>query len=296
MDVYRYGNLICGRLLSRVNRFVCEVEIRGAATAPTLCYMANPGSMLGMCIKGAQLRLSESPVGSARKFKYAVEAIEINGTWIGCNTTIANRIVSSLLRQMYFKCVPSFPSYDTFRPEVKASESRFDFALDSSDLSRKSFVEVKTVTMASDWYEVELANPRAAGPFNRFPSASPVECSSNGEAKVALFPDCKSVRASKHARDLGEIAERGKNACVLIFLVMRDDVSAVSPSAYCDAEYTAFLRDAVSRGLQCIGVKCKIDVSDPLNGLIKIVDTVPCLLPIPQQSGTYGSVRKRRKH
>ena len=265
-----------------------------------MCYMANPGSMLGMCVKGSRLRLSEVEAGSMRKFKYSVEAIRIGETWIGCNTGIANRIVSTMLAQ---RCLSSFPTLSThtsFRAEVKLDDSRVDFVLESAEPGCLLYLEVKTVTMASDWYDVESSTERADKPFHRFPTERPTECDigSGPAMKTALFPDCQSDRARKHAMQLGAIARAGKHKSAIVYVVMRDDVSSVSPSAYCDPQYAEAIRLGLADGLNCVGLMCRLLMDDVADCSIQYIGPIPVSHPpqawVASPRVTQSPSRKKR--
>lgn len=270
MRVYEYGNLLPGLLLRRKNRFVSEVLILGS-TDPIDCYMANPGSMLGMCVKGAEVRLSVS-LRESRRLKHTVEAIKIRRTWIGCNTHVANEVVATILQDRSRAVRLGFPDFESFRREIRHGNSRFDFELDCS--KRSVLMEVKTVTMASDWFDVETKSERASEPIRKFPNSPPPECSRTiGENKQALFPDCQSERARKHVEQLARIST--PTIPILVYVIMRNDVTSVAPSDYCDPEYACALRRAVDDGLHVIGIKVSVEVESPESCFLKIVGRIP---------------------
>jgi DNA-binding sugar fermentation-stimulating protein len=274
--VFKFEPLLSGSLVRRINRFVSLVEIHDidGGTSEVECYMANPGSMLGMCVKGADVRLSKSP-NSTRKFVYTVEAVKINRTWIGCNTHLANAIGRNILQDRSICERIRLGRFDAFKAEVKQGDCRFDFELSKSDSPRKILMEIKTVTMASDWFEIEQQD-RADKRPKGFPDSVPDECQ---VAAVALFPDCRSERALKHVEGLARAIEPGSSESLLVFMVMRDDVNSVSPSVFCDPCYATGLADAVRKGVRVIGLKFKFDVSDLRNARVVLVGMVPFLQP-----------------
>ena len=274
MRIYEYGHLIPAILVKRKNRFVSEVSFP-SQNSVFECYMQNPGSMLGMCVKGSEVRLSVS-TRESRRLKYTVEAIKIQNQWIGCNTSIANEVVASILRDRNCALKFGFPHFDIFRREIKHGNSRFDFELVSQ--RGTSLLEVKTVTMASDWYEVESNSERADKPFKRFPKSPPLECDNNNESgKRALFPDCRSQRAQKHVEALGLLSNR--QSTFLVYVVLRDDVKSVGPSQYCDPEYSDAVTLAVNLGLKLIGIKISLKMDNPAYCYLDLAGRLDCCLP-----------------
>jgi sugar fermentation stimulation protein A len=287
MRVYEYGNLIPAILVNRKNRFVAEVLFKESSD-PVECYMANPGSMLGMCVKGSEVRLSASSKVS-RRLKHTVEAIKIRDTWIGCNTHIANEIVSEILRDRSLAMTMGFPEYNSYRREVQQGKSRFDFKLTGP--FGPAFIEVKTVTMASDWFEIESLYERADRKLNTLPDESPAECFSSCSAgKHALFPDCKSQRARKHVEELGMISRQ--SPAILVYVVMRDDVESVGPSRFCDVDYSDAVALAVASGLQITGFKIKYNLEDPNDGYLTIGGTLRA--DSPPEPGLPRSEKRRK--
>ncbi len=239
------------------------------------CYMANPGSMLGMCSKGCEVRVSTS-TSESRKFRYTVEAVKIGETWIGSNTHVANEIISSVLRSERAPDLLGVRPFESFRREVTRGRSRFDFELAHTE-NRSTLIEVKTVTMASDWYNVETTYSNANQKLRLLPTEPPAECTHVMEStdKKALFPDCESKRALKHVIELAELTSRPTRETLLVFVIMRDDIVSMGPSHHCDPNYSRGLADAIGKGLTACALKCKLNVSDVSDSFIEIVSTVP---------------------
>lgn len=294
-EVYRYGPLLRGNLTKRLNRFVSVVELdhEDGSRCEEECYMANPGSMLGMCIQGAEVRVSRA-TNLNRKLKFSVESVLIEETWIGCNTHIANAIVGQILRDNILSKDVGITEFCSFKAEVRHGDSRFDFMLAGKESNKKTFIEVKTVTMASNWYDIETKNARADKPIKDFPEEAPPECESGN---IALFPDCKSVRALKHVQGLADLVTESTDS-ILIFAIMRDDISAVAASSFCDKDYAAGLQLACSKGVKAIGLKMRLDVSDLNDSSISLTGIVPLVFddtPIPASSLANRQSRKRTK-
>lgn len=292
--VYEYENLLRGRLQKRLNRFVAVVlvEVDRDQWFEENCYMANPGSMLGMCIENAEVRLSR-PNNPDRKLQYSVEAIEIEGTWIGCNTHLANVIIRNVLRDTLLCKNVGLSEFCSFKPEVKYRDSRFDFVLTGVENERKTFIEIKTVTMSSNWYDVENRHPRADKPIKNFPAERPPECSSDN---TALFPDCQSVRALKHVEGLRYIVNDGSADSLLIFAIMRGDINAVMASSFCDNDYAIGLGSAARDGLQVLGLKMQLDLTDIKHGTISLVGVVPFIPTDPETPIIAANSKRKRKN
>jgi len=272
MEVYRYSPLVGGILIRRVNRFVSEIVLNGD-TNVVQAYMANPGSMLGMCVKGADIRASLAPPGSG-KFKYRIEAIRIADVWIGCNTLIANKVVQKLLYGRHLIEQGILEDYDSFQHEVKDGNSRIDFVTQCLNTKTKTFIEVKTVTMASNWYDIEVSQTRADKPFHNFPTSRPEECNMSGDL-IALFPDCESKRAQKHVEHLIQCAKRPDSRSVMLFVVVRNDVAAVAPSVHCDHSYAELLSQSMGQYVSCCALKFNLHLDDPENAYITLEGSIP---------------------
>jgi sugar fermentation stimulation protein A len=121
-----------GRFLSRPNRFVAEVALRGGAVARA--HVANSGRLTGTLSAGAALLL-DGPYPE-RACRYTVLAALEGGTWVGTVASDANRLFPVLWRGGLF---PEL-SGAALAAEVRHGGSRFDFAVDGS------FVEVKSAT------------------------------------------------------------------------------------------------------------------------------------------------------
>ena len=292
MEVYRYEPLISGVLLGRLNRFVCEVLIDGDKEV-TLCYMANPGSMLGMCIAGAPIRASRAPPGSS-KFQYRVEGIKIGAVWIGCNTMLANKIIASLLSDGSLLKMGVLSKYDSFRQEVQDGATRFDFVTFSSEAGSSTMIEVKTVTMASNWFDVELTNKRACKPFHRFPTSRPAECHETDGSLIALFPDCESTRAQKHVMHLATCAKRHKTSSMMVFVVVRDDVSAVMPSEYCDPTYAELVSRFGDKEISCVALQFRMNLEDAMNASVEFIKDIPVVVAPLSSSSLRPNTNERK--
>ena len=181
-----------------------------------------------MCIKNAEVRLSDSQ-NTKRKHRYTMEAIKIRGTWIGCNTMLANAVIKTLL--LSNKLAP-FALGKEVIAEHKYGSHRFDFALKQNEKVTE-IIEVKTVTTSSDWFDIEKTTQSAREYQRKLPSEKPIECR---KPCTPLFPDSESIRATKHLKLLDQISDKYK--VHLVYFVSRGDVTgSAQPSQACDPVY-----------------------------------------------------------
>ncbi len=201
--------LIEGRLVRRYKRFMADIELADGTVVTAHC--ANTGSMKGCRPEGAKVLISPAN-DPKRKLKYTWELVDIDGTWVGINTSKPNGIVEEAIRA---GIITELHPFDSLRREVKYGvNSRIDILLENVGV--KTYVEVKNATLAEDG--------------------------------LARFPDSVSVRASKHMRELANMVEQGHRAAV-VFLVHRDDCSAFAPADDIDPDYGNALRAAARSGV-----------------------------------------------
>jgi len=214
--------LIKGKLIKRYKRFLADIILEDGKEITAHC--ANTGAMTGCMPQGATVWLSVSD-NPKRKYPHSWQLIELNAGVIACiNTSLTNKLVHEALLQ---NKIVELASFDNCKSEVPYGEegSRVDFLLKFAD--QKVFVEVKHVTLSLE----------------------------NG---VAEFPDAVTKRGQKHLRELIQQVKSGDRA-VLLFIIMRTDVSLVKPADLIDAEYGRLLREAVREGVEVLAYRAKID-------------------------------------
>ena len=156
-------------------------------------------------------------------------------------------------------------------------------------ISRKMFVEVKSVTLAE--HVLSTGNSNSADVNQNL---------------HAVFPDCVSERAQKHTKCLIDLITNKNNiknntqkvknnkdnqavtqisetignekileTCVveaaILFLIQRDDCVAFSASNY-DVEYRKLLSQAYKAGVQILPYHCRLD---PASGVITLLGKLP---------------------
>lgn len=226
--IYYYSSLKSGILVSRYKRFFADIELTDGSLVTAHC--PNTGPMTGVCEVGRPVLVSYNP-SPRRKLAYTWEAININGTWVGVNTSLPNRVVKILLEN---RTIGELDGYETVRSEVPYGEgngSRIDFLLTSGDLpaatlcERPIYLEVKNTTLAA--------------------------------GTVAMFPDTESTRGQKHLEEL--MAVMPASRAVMLYFINRSDCTHFAPGKSADRRYTELLQLAIQQGLEVL--PCRFDVS-----------------------------------
>ena len=216
-------------LLRRYKRFLADVRLADGST--TTAHCANPGSMLGVSEPGSPVLVRRARGGG--KLDWSLEAIKVEGAWVGIHPVRANALVEEGLLAGKFPELYSGPDHGAIRREASpermdnapGARTRFDFRIDRPGRP-PLWIEVKYVTLAV-----------------------------NG---LALFPDSVSIRAARHAAELADRVDLGEEAA-LVFVSPRPDVSVVGPADGIDPDYGHALRDAAARGVRVLAVGARID-------------------------------------
>nr|WP_316653970.1 DNA/RNA nuclease SfsA [uncultured Gellertiella sp.] len=212
--------LIPARLISRYKRFLFDAELDDGTVITGSC--PNTGSMRGLTAPGAKIWISEHD-SKTRKYRHMFEMVDVDGTLVGINTGLPNRLAEEAIRA---GLVPSLAGYAVLeRERAYGRNSRIDILL-RGGLRPDAYVEVKNVH------------------FIREPD-------------LAEFPDTVTARGAKHLEELGDMVERGHRA-VMLYLVQRADCSRFRLSGDLDSAYASAYRRARGRGVEAFAVKCEV--------------------------------------
>ena len=225
------NKLISGELIKRYKRFFVDIKTsKGVVTA----HCPNTGSMKGLLNKGNKVWLSESS-NKKRKLKYTLQIIEVNGSKVGINTHLTNKIFFDSLKKNYIK---EFKKSVEIKPEVKFNEeTRFDFLI--SKKNYKAFIEVKNVTLVR-------------------------------KKNIAEFPDAVTSRGAKHLKELLNAKRKGYDI-FLVFVIQREDCKKFTIAQDIDINYANLLKKALNNKLNLLCYDCKISSKGiKLNQRIKI--------------------------
>ena len=224
------NELISGLFVKRYKRFFVDVIIdKKIVTA----HCPNTGSMQGLLIKNNKVWLTKSN-DPKRKLKYTLQIIESNGSKVGINTHLTNKIVLDGLKNNKIKNFKAI----AIKTEVKFGDNtRFDFLITESN--SKKFIEVKNVTLSRT-------------------------------DKLAEFPDAVTSRGTKHIDELIKAKIKGYDV-YLMFVIQRDDCDQFSIARDIDPKYADLLSDAIKKKLNILCYDCKFSPKGiKLNKQIKI--------------------------
>ncbi len=226
------NKLISGLLIKRYKRFFIDIKIKNKVV---VAHCPNTGSMDGLLKKGNKVWLSKSS-NPKRKLKYTLEIIEVNGSKVGVNTHITNKIFFEALKN---NCIKELKGNNTIETEKKfGSNTRFDFLVTKKN--SKTFVEIKNVTLL-----------RKKG--------------------LAEFPDAVTSRGAKHIKELLQASKKGYKIYIC-FVIQRDDCDKFSIAKDIDQNYFKLLSKAIKKKLNVICYDCKfLPKGIKLNKRVKII-------------------------
>ncbi|MFG1348970.1 DNA/RNA nuclease SfsA [Xanthobacter autotrophicus] len=228
--------LMPGRLIRRYKRFLADVVL--ADGTETTVHVANSGAMLGLGAPGSRVWLSRAS-NLARKLPLSWELVEADfgagPELVGVNTMHPNLLVAEAIAA---GAVPALAGYGRLRREVKYGlSSRIDIQLED-EARPLCLVEVKNVHLM-----------RAPG--------------------YAEFPDCVTARGAKHLEELGAEADKG-NRAVMVYLSQIGSARSIGLARDLDPAYGRAFDKARDRGVEAIGLVCRIDAEG-----IEVADIIP---------------------
>ena len=211
------NELISGTLIKRYKRFFVDIKVKNKVIT---AHCPNTGSMMGLLKKGNKVWLTKSN-DIKRKLKYTLQIIEVNGSKIGVNTHLANKIFyESLLNGN----IINLKKTDIlFREKQFNKNTRFDFFIKQKN--KGIFIEVKNVTLS------------------RFKN-------------IAEFPDAVTERGLKHINELLAAKKKGFDV-YLAFVIQREDCKKFKIAADIDPNYKKLLTVALKNNLKVICFDCK---------------------------------------
>jgi len=209
-------------LIRRYKRFLADVRFPDGTEATA--HIANPGTMTGLAEPGTHVWVERND-DPKRKLRFSWQLVDHRTGHFTCvDTSLANRVVAEALAAGR---IPELSGYSQHRPEVRYGErSRVDFLL-SGEGRRDCYLEVKSVTLS-----------RVSG--------------------LAQFPDAVTARGARHLHDLAQEV-RARDRAVLLFLVMRTDITHAGIATDIDRAYGAAFEAATRAGVEAIAYDCAID-------------------------------------
>ncbi len=222
--------LIPGVLIKRYKRFFVDVRVKNKTIT---AHCPNTGSMMGLLSKNNKVWLTKSD-NKNRKLKYTLQIIEQNGSKVGVNTHLTNKIVLEGLKNNFFEF---FKKDSLIEAEKKfGNNTRFDFLI--TEKNKKSFIEVKNVTLSR-------------------------------KDKIAEFPDSETTRGAKHIKDLINALKKNYS-CYLIYIIQREDCEYFKIAKDIDPIYSKLLTTALKKKVKILCYDCKFSSKGiKLNNQIK---------------------------
>ncbi len=211
------NELIAGVLIKRYKRFFVDIKVKNKVIT---AHCPNTGSMMGLLKKGNKVWFTESN-DKKRKLKYTLQIIEVNGTKIGVNTHLTNKIFYEALSSG--KIIDIKKNDILFKEKKFNQNTRFDFFIKKS--KKGIFIEVKNVTLS------RIKN-------------------------IAEFPDAVTERGLKHLNELIEAKNRGFDI-YLAFIIQREDCKKFKIAEDIDPKYKKLLTFALKNKLKVICYDCK---------------------------------------
>ena len=135
----KYKELVTGKLVRKVNRFIAEVEIDDVVEA---VHIKTTGRLAELMLAGAPV-VVEPTDNPARKTKYSLIGIEGVTGLVNVDSQLSNRLMWEALQN---RVIEPFGELDVLRKEVKYGGSRFDLYYERGEV--RGFVELKGVTYA----------------------------------------------------------------------------------------------------------------------------------------------------
>lgn len=213
--------LIPARLLRRYKRFLFDAVLDDGTEITGFC--PNTGSMRGLTEPGSRIWLSRHDAAT-RKYAHALELVEADGTVVGVNTALPNRLAEEAILA---GLVPPLAGFRTLKREQRyGRNSRIDILLED-ETKGSVHVEVKNVHFI-----------RKAG--------------------IAEFPDSVTTRGAKHLDEMGDLVDGAKRAAML-FIIQRADCDRLRICSDLDPGYGRAFARAVARGVEAYAVRCHLD-------------------------------------
>lgn len=217
-----YREIVEGEFITRPNRFIAEVIIKGKQET---VHVKNTGKCKELLVPGAKvyLEVCDDP---KRKTKYDLVMVEKvkegeeSPLLINMDSQVPNKVVGEFLREgtLFKEGIPTL-----IRPEKTYGKSRFDFYIEIGE--RKIFLEVKGVTLEDN--------------------------------SIALFPDAKTLRGVKHVEELIACRKEGYESYIF-FLIQMKGPNLFLPNDTMHLQFGDALRKAQLEGVNIIAYDSEV--------------------------------------
>ncbi len=206
----KYENLIPGRFVRRLNRFLAECEVEGEVR---FCHVPNTSRLTELQIPGNPVLLLAN-TNPHRKTRYTLLHMQKAGKWVHIDSQAPNHILYEALRENPGLLRIPEP-FQLLRKEARFLHSRLDMYYETE--STKGYIEVKGVTLEQDG--------------------------------IACFPGAPTTRGVKHLKDLAEAVRQGYTAH-LVFVTQFGAARAFRVNRGMDPAFGAAYDEAKAAGVQ----------------------------------------------
>lgn len=212
--------LLKGRLVKRYKRFLADMELEDGTFITAHC--PNSGAMQGLVTPGTSVWVSRSS-NPSRKLPYTWQMVEVEGIYVGVNTSNPNYLVEEAIHAGVIKELQGF---EILRREVSyGKNSRIDILL--SDSSKPlTYVEVKNVHLKRE--------------------------------ERAAFPSSVTTRGAKHMGELSMMVDQGHQAYV-VYVVQRKDCEGFEIASDIDPVYGKETLKALEKGVSVLVYACDVN-------------------------------------
>ncbi len=208
-----------GHLIKRYKRFLADIELEEGTFITAHC--PNSGAMQGLTDPGTPVWVSRSP-NTSRKLPFTWEMAEVNGTFVGMNTSNPNHLVEEAICSGVLQELQGYPS---LRREVPYGQnSRIDFLMEDASQAL-TYVEVKNVHLK--------------------------------RGRNAAFPSSVTTRGAKHMRELSEMVRQGHQAYI-VYVVQRNDCEGFEIANDIDPLYGEDSLRAIKSGVKPLVYACDV--------------------------------------
>lgn len=150
----KYGKVVHGLLVRRVNRFIAEITFGGIMEQ---VHIKNTGRLKELLVPGTEVLLEHSDHPN-RKTRFSLIAAAKHGGWVNVDSQAPNAAAFEALRA---GSLAEFGQVDLVKREVTYGDSRFDLYFEKG--AKKGFVEVKGVTLEENGIAMFPDAPTARG-------------------------------------------------------------------------------------------------------------------------------------
>lgn len=177
-----YLNIVEGKFIKRINRFIAEVKINGNIEQ---VHVKNTGRCKELFIKGRTVYLQKSN-NPNRKTNYSLISIYKNNKLINIDSQVPNEVVYEGIMS---GLIEEFCDIKILTREKQYKNSRFDMYYKKAD-GREGFIEVKGVTLEEDG--------------------------------KTMFPDAPTERGRKHVYEMIDAVKNGYEGTIFFLIQLKE--------------------------------------------------------------------------